>query len=174
MRQKTFNIAISFAVVCLGMFQFSNKYSKKEIEDKVIELSNIEIDNIPVFLNSNTPELHIQDALDYYEIKHSDIVLAQAILETGHFKSKVCKEYNNLFGLYNSRKKDYYKFNHWSESVVAYKDYIQRRYKPPGDYYKFLQRINYAEDPAYITKIKNIVKQNDKKRDSTTSNKSYS
>lgn len=106
--------------------------------------------------------------MDYYGMKHPEIVYAQAILETRHFRSKVCREYNNLFGLYNSRAKDYYKFDHWSESVVAYLDYIQYRYKPPNDYYKFLSDIGYAEDPEYINKLKRIVNQYDKRRTTDT------
>lgn len=112
----------------------------------------------PEFLLSETPDDYLMEALEYYNVKHKDIVYAQAILETGHFRSKVCKEYNNLFGLYNSNTKDYYKFTHWSESVVAYLKYIQNRYKPPNDYYQFLMGIGYAEDPQYITKLKDIVK----------------
>jgi hypothetical protein len=38
------------------------------------------------------------------------IVLAQALLETGYFKSRVCKEYNNLFGLYDSKNREYFRF----------------------------------------------------------------
>lgn len=99
----------------------------------------------------------LKNALEFYGIEHSDIVYAQALLETGHFKSVGCLEHNNLFGLYNSKAKRYYRFNHWSESVVAYKKWIQRRYKPPEDYYEFLKRIHYARDPEYIKKLKKIV-----------------
>lgn len=45
-----------------------------------------------------------------------------------------------------------------AESVVAYLNYIQYRYKPPDDYYQFLIKIGYAEDPQYVEKLKNIVK----------------
>lgn len=100
----------------------------------------------------------LMEALIHYNIKFPEIVYAQAILETGHFKSRVCKKYNNLFGLYNSRTKDYYKFNHWSESVIAYAKYIQYKYREGEDYYNFLSRIGYAEDPLYINKLKVIVK----------------
>lgn len=34
---------------------------------------------------------------------------------------------------------------------------IQYRYKG-GDYYEWLQKIGYAKDPSYISKIKEIVK----------------
>lgn len=103
------------------------------------------------------------EALEYYGVKHPQIVYAQAVLETGHFKSDLCLNGNNLFGLYNSKKHRYHTFDHWTESVVAYLDYVQYRYKPPNDYYKFLSDIGYAEDPNYINKLKGIVSRNDKK-----------
>ena len=92
----------------------------------------------------------------------------QAILETGHFTSAICQNRNNLFGLYNSSKKEFYSFEHWSESVRAYIDFIQYRYKPPNDYYEFLDNIGYAEDPEYINKLKRIVNQYDKRRATDT------
>lgn len=94
-------------------------------------------------------------ACTYYDIKYPKIVTAQAILESGNFKSELFKKYNNPFGLYNSKAKDYFKFEHWTDAVVAYKNMIQNRYKE-GDYYMFLERIRYAEDPNYINKVKAI------------------
>ena len=112
--------------------------------------------NEPYFLRSNNPSEHLDDALEYYGVKYPNIVKAQAILETGHFSSNVCKSYNNLFGLYNSSKGDYYRFNHWSESVKAYIDYVQYKYDG-GDYYAFLDDLGYAEDKQYVSKLKVIV-----------------
>lgn len=119
------------------------------------------VDTVPAAPEFMDKEVHegLKEALDCYEIKCPDIVYAQAVLETGHFKSDICLNNNNLFGLYNSKTKKYYKFNHWSESVVAYKEWIQKRYKPPEDYYAFLERVHYASDPKYTHKLKQIVKQ---------------
>lgn len=122
------------------------------------------LDSVPSFY-SKSPQDGLWEALKFYDIKCADVVYAQAILETGHFKSVGCLKHNNLFGLYNSKANRYCRFNHWTESVIAYKEWIQRRYKPPEDYYKFLQRIRYATDPQYIPKLKQIVKkENDKRR----------
>lgn len=126
------------------------------------------LDTVPEFM-SKSPKEGLYEALEHYEVLYPEIVHAQAILETGHFKSKACIEHNNLFGLYNSRKGEYYKFNHWTESVLAYKEWIQNRYKPNEDYYIFLKRINYAEDQTYTHKLKQIVKRNDKGRDTENS-----
>lgn len=168
MRQRVFNVIISLAVLCLGVIILSdhcegNGPPQPQYEEEV----NVRLVQ-PEFLLSESPEDGLLEALDYYGVKHPEIVYAQAILETGHFRSIVCKEYNNLFGLYNSRTKSYYRFDHWSESVVAYLDFIQYRYKPPNDYYRFLSDIGYAEDPEYINKLKRIVNQYDKRRTTDT------
>lgn len=122
----------------------------------VIEIADTIINEQPKFF-SQTPKEGLEEALSYYGLKHKDIVYAQAILETGHFKSKVCLNYNNLFGLYDTKNKDYYKFNHWTESVVAYKKWVQKKYQPPDNYYAFLEEINYASDKEYISTLKSIV-----------------
>lgn len=120
---------------------------------------------LPLYSNNSGNNTLLKDqvyeALLYHNILHPEIVLAQAILETGHFKSVGYTEHNNLFGLYNSKKGEYFKFNHWSESIQAYKDMVEYRYKPHQTYYEFLDRIGYATDPYYIIKLKQIVKQND-------------
>lgn len=120
-------------------------------------------DKVPNFM-SKPPQEGLMEALVYYEVNHPEIVYAQAVLETGWFTSSLCLNYHNLFGLYNSKKMRYYKFNHWAESVVAYVQLVQYKYKPPDDYYEFLSRIGYAEDPDYINKLKVIISRNDKRR----------
>ncbi len=91
-------------------------------------------------------------------IKHEEIVLAQAILETGWFTSNVCKTKNNLFGLTNPRTKQYYEFDHWTDSVKAYYTKVQYRYKG-GNYLKWLRKIGYAEAPDYIPAVISVIKQ---------------
>lgn len=164
MRQRVFNVLISLVVCGLGILQYLGYApSRGEPEES---LTDIEVTNAEPTFFDKSPEEGLMEALEYYGVKHPNVVYAQAILETGHFRSKVYRECNNLFGLYNSRTKSYYKFDHWSESVVAYLDFIQYKYKPPNDYYKFLSDIGYAEDPEYINKLKRIVNRNDKRRTS--------
>ena len=137
--------------------------ARPSVEDTIIAPP---IDTVPVtpsFIGKSAEE-GLREALSFYKVEHPDIVYAQAILETGHFKSMGCIKDNNLFGLYNSKANRYCRFNHWTESVIAYKEWIQRRYKPPENYYKFLMRIRYASHPQYIPKLKQIVKKEDDKR----------
>ena len=108
---------------------------------------------------SKTPEEGIDEALQYYNIEHPTIVKAQAILETAHFTSDLCVKNNNLFGLYDSKNKRYYSYNHWWESIEAYKKLIQRKYDNSKYYYMFLEDIKYAKDKEYINKLKEIAEE---------------
>ncbi len=111
--------------------------------------------------DSNLPELTIPNLLTEIKkngIKYPKIVLAQAILETGWFKSSVCRKKHNLFGLTNPKTKTYYEFNHWTESVKAYYTKVQYRYKG-GNYLLWLRDIGYAEDKGYIRAIIKVLKQ---------------
>lgn len=151
--------AILCSLICILLYSCNSSSHKTQdsiyitpsYQDTVITEIIIEPDFI-----DKPASTGLMDALVYYNLQHPEIVYAQAILETGHFKSKLCKEANNLFGLYDSKEKRYYKFNHWSESVVAYKEWIQRKYRSPENYYIFLRRINYASDTNYISKLKQI------------------
>ena len=161
MKQEAFNIIFSIAILVLGI-SFAG-HCKKEREHKPPEVKTDSFEYRQDF-HSKSPEDGLMEALIYYEVQYPQIVYAQALIETGNFKSNLCLNSNNLFGLYNSSRGRYHRFDHWTESVVAYKNFIQRRYKPPEDYYKFLQRIGYAEDPNYISKLKKVVKNNDTRR----------
>ena len=100
---------------------------------------------------------NLMSVMDEVGISNQLFVLAQAVLETGNFGSNVCRNYHNLFGLYDSRNKCYYKFARWEDSVIGYQRFIQYRYKG-GNYLSFLRRIGYAEDPRYTSKVAQIAK----------------
>lgn len=92
-------------------------------------------------------------------IQHPKIVLAQAILETGWFRSPVCLDKHNLFGLSNPRTGKYYEFEHWTESVRAYYTKVQYKYKrEDGNYLLWLEKIGYAEAPDYVQAVINVLK----------------
>lgn len=116
--------------------------------------------NSSPFMNK-TPKEGLMEALIYYEVDYPEIVYAQAVLETGNFTSSGCRNKNNLFGLMLG--KSLRRFNHWTESVIFYKQKIQSRYKG-GDYYAFLTRIGYAANPNYNAHVKKIVEQNKRKK----------
>lgn len=93
----------------------------------------------------------VRQELKRQGVPHYEIVLAQARHETGNFKSRLCKVNKNLFGI--KRGDRYASFDHWSKSIAYYKAKISSRFDG-GDYYAFLKRIGYAQDPQYIAKLK--------------------
>ena len=138
---------------CSTVWLGYNYYQAPTYEEEV----PVKLEQPEFFLADTLTKELVKEACEYFRLKHSDIIVAQSILETGHYNSENCIKHNNLFGLYNSRKEQYYKFDKWWKSVIAYRDMIQYRYKD-GDYYEWLQKIGYAEDPQYISKVKGIVK----------------
>ena len=69
----------------------------------------------PFYLLDEVNEEVLYNTLKHYDFPNPAIITAQAVLESGNFKSKLCK-----------------------------------------DYYKFLDRIGYAEDSLYESKVKEL------------------
>lgn len=101
------------------------------------------------------------------DIKHKEIVYAQAMLETGHLTSTIYKENNNLFGMKTPTQRQTFAIGenrghavylNWRYSVIEYA-YWQSLYYDDGDYYEFLKRVGYATSKTYINKLKSITKQ---------------
>ncbi len=117
--------------------------------------------------------------LDSLDIKYPEVVLAQAIHETGMFKSKIYRENHNMFGMKESSRKydigtknghaNYYHVAHsgecnyecYIENILDYRDW-QRQMMPLNkissneDYIWYLQNgrpSKYAEDLNYEKKV---------------------
>ena len=145
-----------FIIALLVVAFLINVYSDNKKEDTIIEKE----DSVSVQWRQNhflLSEENLYNELVAQGVDFPEIVTAQALLETGHFKSYACLQQNNLFGL-RDNKGTYMSFPHWTDAVAAYKKYIQRYNHPvPEDYYAYLQELGYAEDPQYIDKLKQIV-----------------
>lgn len=127
------------------------KASLKATQQNTIKDKNQAENNLPKLTIPNLYKEIIRNRILYPKI-----VLAQAILETGWFRSSVCRNKHNLFGLTNPHTGKYYEFNHWTESVRAYYIKVQYKYKG-GNYLLWLDEIGYAEDPNYIISIISIL-----------------
>jgi uncharacterized FlgJ-related protein len=105
-------------------------------------------------------------------IKHADIVFAQAILESGHFKSKLVKTNNNLFGMKLPKirettaigsKNKYATYKHWMNSVQDYKMYqnylFRKKEMSRIEYLSYIKK-NYSTTPDYVTRVMKIVNRN--------------
>ena len=95
-------------------------------------------------------------------IKHPEIVLRQAIWESGWFECTGCSwDHKNMFGFRNkiwitpTNPKGYKEWDNWRESVRYYKRWQDRKYAG-GNYYKFLINRGYSESDDYIINLKSI------------------
>lgn len=109
-------------------------------------------------------------------IKYADVVLAQAILESGHFKSKIAKHNNNLFGMRMPKKREttavgtrygYARYLSWEDSVEDYKmwqDYLFKRHPnmTKDQFKRYLNKL-YSTSSNYIGKINTIINKNKSK-----------
>jgi len=132
----------------------------KESRIKEIEVSNFSYTLLLEYLNLKYPN-------------YNKVVLKQFKLETGHFKSKIFKENNNIAGMKLPRKRktlaigsryNHAYYNHWTESVRDYYYwllyYTNKGIYVPNDshssYYCFLKRVGYSTSDTYINTLKQI------------------
>jgi uncharacterized FlgJ-related protein len=104
-------------------------------------------------------------------IRHIDIAFAQAMLESGALKSKMCREKNNLFGMKVAmrrqttaiNKKGYAAYTHWTESVKDYKlyqDYVTKNRDCTRSEYLYIIAKRYSETPDYVSRLKRVIETN--------------
>lgn len=107
-------------------------------------------------------------------IKFRRVVLAQAFLESGYFTSAIFLENNNMFGMkcarrrmttHQGERRGHAYFATWQDCVMDYA-YFQNTYAyhidTEEEYFEYLSD-NYAEDPSYVYKLKDIIRQNNLK-----------
>ena len=113
-------------------------------------------------------EAKLVDQIKSLNFKFPYIVLAQSYQESGHYKSTIFRENNNMFGmkeavvrsnLAKGTNRGHAIYDSWQDSVIDYALYYSTYLsdiKTEGEYYEFL-RQNYAEDPTYVTRLKSLI-----------------
>lgn len=109
-------------------------------------------------------------------IKHPKVVFAQAVHESGTFKSTLAKTCNNLFGMRVPKKRTtlaqkgckykhgFAKYVSWEQSIEDYKLYQQYVLRKKGNmsddgYLSYISK-KYAADPDYVAHIKKTIRKN--------------
>ena len=101
-------------------------------------------------------------------VKYPHIVLAQAKLESGNFKSKIFKQNNNMFGMRKARqritsaqseKDTYAYYRDWIDCVHDYGMYQSAMMCNVANEVEYFTKLDerYAEDTTYISKLKHII-----------------
>ena len=146
----------------------SGRYSKFAVLDDYEK--ELLVLNIQEEKNKFTQEKFIEE-LKRLNVKFPHIVMAQSIIETGHWKSKIFKENHNLFGMKQANvrintasgtQNNHAYYETWMESVYDYAFY-QCRYlgniNSEAEYYAYLGS-NYAEASDYVQVVKATVEKN--------------
>lgn len=127
-------------------------------------------DRIVVLMNSKDKQFteeNFRKELVALNVKNVDIVIAQAKLETGGFKSPIFKENNNCFGMKLATQRattaigiedGHAVYASWRDCCIDYALYYNK-YLSRLDREGYLQYLGqvYAEDSNYIIKIKQII-----------------
>jgi hypothetical protein len=106
--------------------------------------------------------------------KHKDIIVAQAILETGWFKSKNYQVNNNLFGMRqvfsrattaDTTINGYSHYSNWRMSVIDYylKQSTRENIIPTTreQYYHYLDKVYSEVGSSYSSQLKDIIQRLD-------------
>ena len=108
------------------------------------------------------------EELKRLNVRFPHIVLAQSILETGHWESRIYQENHNLFGMKQARARattakgtqlGHAYYDSWKESVTDYALYqaaYLNKIRKEKQYLKYLDK-NYAEATDYDKKLEAII-----------------
>ncbi len=162
---KILKYRVIVAVLFISVFFLSFIAVKKSEKEYIT--TEMEID---LKTNNTFSEEALIKEIKRLPFKYKDIILAQAMIESGHYKSPVFKEGRNLFGLREARSRattakgtvlNHAEYDNWKESVldrliyeVKYLDKLNRK-----QYLLYLDRV-YAEASGYDRSLEQIIKTN--------------
>jgi len=113
-------------------------------------------------------EVKLIEKIKELNFKFPHIILAQSYQETGHYKSGIFLENNNLFGMKEAKlrsnlakgtNRGHAYYETWQESVIDYALYYSTYLsdiKTEGEYFEYLKQ-NYAQDPTYVQRLKALI-----------------
>jgi len=154
----------------LDTIQYEDVIKNKAIQDSILSNSKFTIENLRIALRS-------------LGIKHPDVVIKQAALETDWFKSRTFRKANNLFGMHRAtrrpntqsfyiyadpspktgKKRKVAGYDHWYDSVKDYKLYQKYMEEKRNlkitmntDYYNWLRQVGYCETSSYTSVLRKM------------------
>ena len=161
-------IGFGAAVGLLLVFGFTsnpaNKVQNLSQEEKLIVIREY----------NGFSEQRLIEKISQLNFRYPHIILAQAKLESGHFKSTIFLENNNMFGMKEAKlranlakgtNRNHAYYETWQDCILDYALYYSTYLsdiRTEGEYFEYL-RQNYAEDPTYVQRLKQIINKQDLK-----------
>jgi uncharacterized FlgJ-related protein len=159
---KAILVIVSASFIVSVMYLSAANSKIVTIQEETEEITKIIIKEDIQFSEENLKNLLLE-----LNVKFPHIILAQAKLESGNFKSHMFIENNNIFGMKEAKKRPttnkgtqngHAYYENWKDCVIDYAFY-QAAYlndiKTEEQYYQYLAG-SYAKDPGYIAKVKVI------------------
>ena len=156
-------LALSY-IILTGMISAAKEQGFQEATDLPVETELLVLEA--------EEDQFSQDALveeiKKLNIRFPHIVLAQAILETGYYESRIYQENHNLFGMKQARARattangtqlGHAYYDNWKESVTDYALYqaaYLNKIRKENQYLRYLDK-NYAEAKDYDKKLEAII-----------------
>lgn len=170
-------IAYTALVVAVGLtlaFSLNSYYSHKEgfSEGTKYTIEHMSVEEKMLIITQardrTFSQVKLAQMLKDLNVRFPHIVMAQAIIESGHFQSNIFRTNHNLFGMKQARMRcttakgtnlAHAYYDNWQESVYDYA-FFQSRYlhdlKTEAQYLEYLDR-NYAEAKDYDLAIKRVI-----------------
>jgi uncharacterized FlgJ-related protein len=164
---KLFFIAI--AIFTSAMYLTYNYAKYRALEQSIDEVHFEEqVIIVNQRINNDFSKKALAEELKRLNVKYPHIVMAQAMIESGHFQSNIFRSNHNLFGMKEARQRvttargtnlNHAYYENWKESVIDYAMF-QAAYlkdlKTEAAYLLYLD-ANYAEAQGYDSAVKKMV-----------------
>lgn len=157
---KTIKHVLFGALILIALFVLTSLKNKKEADPNEV-------------INDSFSKEALVEEIKCHGFKYPDIILAQAVLESGHFKSAVFKENNNLFGMRQPKKRynlcngtnlNHALYDNWKvcveDRMIYEKLYLNKMTRI--QYKKFLDKT-YAKGKNYSVVLEKLIIKNDLK-----------
>lgn len=151
-------------IVLTSMVSNAHQEGFKEALNEPIETELIVLDSS----ESTFSQEALVEEIKKLNIRFPHIVLAQSILETGYWESRIYQENHNLFGMKQARARattangtqlGHAYYDDWKESVTDYALYqaaYLNKIRKENQYLRYLDK-NYAEAKDYDKKLEVII-----------------
>lgn len=167
--KKDKNILIGLFVFILIYYSSAILFAKCQRESIIVQENEYNLQDTIIISDSvEFSEKELKKYIKHLNLKHPDIVYAQAVLETGNFTSSIFTNNNNVFGMKQAQARNntargsangHAYYSNWKQSVIDYalfqSSYMRKLSRE--EYFRYLDR-NYARDPNYSRKLKEIIK----------------
>lgn len=162
LKVRKFLILFFLHILIIISFFFGARYSHFFFNN---EINNIEM----IYHDKDFSKEKLIKLIKKINVKYPHIVMAQSMVESGHYRSKIFLSNNNLFGMKRSTSRittsdslqyGYAYYFSWTESVYDYA-FLQSTYlhriKTEEEYFTYLS-CNYAESENYVKLLKQVIK----------------